>query len=61
MQITRKQKEFVKIKIKNLGDYYGLYVQIDALLLAIIANFQNIFFKIYELDLDHFLSASGLT
>ena len=61
MQITHKQKEFVKIKIKNLGDYYFLYVQIDALLLAIIANFQNIFFKIYELDLDHFLSASGLT
>ena len=38
MQITRKQKEFAKIKIKNLGDYYGLYVQIDALLLAIIVT-----------------------
>ena len=37
MQITRTEKEFVKIKIfkiKNLGEYHDLYVQIITLLSA---------------------------
>ena len=44
MQITRTQKEFVKI-----GEYHDLYVQSDTLLLAdVIKNFQNTLLKVYE-------------
>ena len=38
-------------EIQNLGEYHGLYVQSDTLLLAdIFENFQNISLEIYELD-----------
>ena len=48
-------------KIKNLGEYYDLYVQSDTLLLAdIYENFRNMCLDIYELDLAYFVSASGL-
>ena len=46
-------KVFKKFKLKHLGDYHDLYVQIDTLLLADL-------FKVYELDPAHFLSAPGL-
>ena len=47
--------------IKNLGKYYGLYVQSDTLLLAdVFDNFRNKCLEIYELDPAKFLSASGL-
>ena len=46
---------------KNLGDYHDLYVQSDTLLLAdVFKIFRNKCIEIYELDPDHFLSASGL-
>ena len=46
MQITRTQKEFVKI-----GKYHDLYVQSDTLLLAdVIKNFQNTLLKVYEVS-----------
>ena len=48
-------------EVKNLGEYYDLYVQSDTLLLADVSeNFRNKFLKIYELDPAKFLSAPGL-
>ena len=48
-------------KIKNLEDYYDLYVQSDTLLLAdVFEIFRNICLKAYELDPAHFISAPGL-
>ena len=48
-------------KIKNLGEYHNLYVQIDTLLLAdIYKNFRNMCLNIYEFDHLHFVSAPGL-
>ena len=51
-------KEF---KMNNLGDYQNLYVESDIILLAdVFENFRNKCIEIYELYLDHFLSAPGL-
>ena len=48
-------------EIRNLGEYYDLYVQSDTLLLAdIFENFRDKYIDIYELDPSHFVSASGL-
>ena len=53
---------FKELKLKNLGDYYDLYVQSDTLLLAdVFENFRNKCIEIYKLDPAHFLSAPGLT
>ena len=62
MQITCTQKEFVEIlEQKNLAEYHHLYIQIDTLLLAVVfETFKNMCLKIYELDLEKFLSAPGL-
>ena len=47
---------FKKIKLKNLGEYHGLYVQSDTLLFAnVFENFRNMCIKVYELDPAHFL------
>ena len=47
-------------KIRNLGEYYDLYVQSDTLLLAdIFENFRDKYIDIYELDPSHFVSAPG--
>ena len=55
------KRVFKKLNNKNLGDYHDLYVQSDALLLVdVFENFRNKRIEIYELDLAHFLSASGL-
>ena len=52
---------FKKLKLKNLGEYYDLYVQSDTLLLVdIFENFRNMCIKAYELDPAHFLSLPGL-
>ena len=54
------QKLFEQLKLKNPGDYHGLYVKSDTLLLAgVFENFRNKF-DIYELDPAHFLSTPGL-
>ena len=46
--------------LKNLGEYHGLYVQSDTLLLAdAFENFRNTCLQVYELD-HHFLSLPGL-
>ena len=48
-------------ELKDLGDYYGLFVQSDTLLLAyVFGNFRNKYIEIYELDPAHFLSAPRL-
>ena len=55
------QKVFKKLKLKNLGDYLGSYIQSDTLLLAdVFENFGNKCIEIYELDPAHFSSAPGL-
>ena len=47
--------------MKNLGEYYDLYIQSNILLLAdVFENFRNKFIKIYELDPAKLLSAAGL-
>ena len=53
---------FKKCKLKNLGEYHGLYVQSDTLLLAnVFENFRNMCNKVYELDPAHFLLLPRLT
>ena len=48
-------------RIRNLRDYYGLYVQNNTLLLAkVFENFHEICLEMYEPDPAHFLSALGL-
>ena len=56
------QKVWNTFKIKNLGEYHGLYVHSDTSLLAdVFENFRNKCIEIYELDPVNFLSVSGLT
>ena len=58
---TQAQKVFKDFNLKSLGHYHDLYVQSDILLLAdVFEIFRNKCIEIYELDLDHFLSAPGL-
>ena len=57
-QIKRVCTDF---EIKNLGEYHGLYVQSNTLLLADVSgNLRNLSLKIYELDPTHFLAALRL-
>ena len=58
----RRAKRVLKsLNNKNLGDYHGLYVLSDTLLLAdVFENFRNMCSKVYELDTAYFLSAPGL-
>ena len=57
MEITRTQKEFVRILNKKKGDYYDLYVQRDRLMLAdVFENFRNVCLKIYDSNPAKFLS-----
>ena len=59
---TNAQEVFEELKLKNLGNYYDLHVQSDALLLADVSrNFGNKCIEIYELDPAHYLSAPGLS
>ena len=51
---------FKIFKLKNLGEYYDLYVQSDTLLLAdVFENFRKTCLKEYELDPAHFLLLPG--
>ena len=56
MQITRRQKDFVKIlKKNNLGEYLGFYVCSDIVLLTdVFNNFWNMCLEIYGLNPVHF-------
>ena len=46
---------------EEFGDYHGLYVQTDTLLLAdVFEKFRDTCIEIYGLDPSHFLSAPGL-
>ena len=52
---------FKIFNLENFGDYYDLYVQSDALLLAdVFENFKDMCIKEYELDPAHFLLLPGL-
>ena len=55
------KRVFKSLNNKNLGDYHGLYVQSDTLLLAdVFENFRNTYIKVYDLDPAHFSSAPEL-
>ena len=55
------EKVFKNLNNENLGEYHGLYVHIDTLLLAdVFENFRKTFLKVYELDPAQILSAPGL-
>ena len=59
MHITKKVRK--NFEVKDLGEYYDLYVQSDTLLLAdVFNNFRNMCIKICELDPAKYLSAPGL-
>ena len=48
-------------KIKNLGEYHDLYVQLDTAQLAdVFENFRTVCLKEYELDPSYFVSTPGL-
>ena len=48
-------------EINDLGEYHGLYVQSDTLLLSdVYENFRNMCLEKYELDPTYFVSAPGL-
>ena len=48
-------------EIKNIDEYYDLYVQSDTFLLAdLFENVRDKYIEIYELDPAHFFSAPGL-
>ena len=54
------EKHWKDLVIKILGEYHGLYIQSDTLLLAnVFKNFKNKYIKIYEPDPAHFLTAPG--
>ena len=49
-------------KIRNLGEYHDLYVQLDTALLAdVLESFRDKCLEIYKLDPVYFLNAPGLT
>ena len=48
-------------EIKNLGEYHGLYLKSDTLLLAdVFKNFKKMCLRFYYLDTAKFLSVPGL-
>ena len=58
---TQAKSIYNDFKIKILGEYPGLYVQIDTCLPTdVFNNFQNMCGEIYGLDPAHFLSVPGL-
>ena len=58
MHVKRVFKDF---KIKNLREYYDLYLKSDTLILAnFFEKFRKICLKIYHLDVVKFFSAPGL-
>ena len=49
-------------KLKNMGEYYNLYLKSDVLLLAdVFENFRKTSMQYYQLDLCHYFTSSGLS
>ena len=58
MHAKRVGKDF---EIQKLGEYYGVYVQSDTLLLDdVFKRFCKMCLKVYKLDPAHFISATEL-
>ena len=58
---THTKRVCKDFKMKNLREYHDLYVQSNTLLTAdAFENFRNMCLKLYELDPEKFLSATGL-
>ena len=58
MKAKRVCKNF---KIKNLGEYYDLYLKTDIILFAnVFENFRKIYLNVYQLDSVKFISAPDL-
>ena len=56
------QKVFKEFRLKNVGEYHGLYVHYDTLLLSdVFGNFRNKCIEIYELDPAHFFICTWIT
>ena len=64
--ISDKDYDYAKnvwnmFNMKNLGNYYNLFVRSDMLLLSdVFEEYRKTCIKEYELDSCHFLSAPGL-
>ena len=55
---THTKRVCKDFEIKSLGEYHGLHIQSDTLLLAdVFENFRNMSLGIYELDPAKFLSS----
>ena len=55
------QKAWDVFEINNIGEYHGLYVQSDTLLLVYVyENFRNICHEKYQLDSPYSVSSPGL-
>ena len=61
LDYTHAQTLCKDFEIKNLGEYYDLYLKSDILLLAdVFENLRKICSEMYELDPAKFISATGL-
>ena len=57
---TNAKRVCKDFEIKNLGEYHGLYVQSDTLmLLHLFANFRDMCLEIYDVDPEKSLSTPG--
>ena len=55
------QNVWNKFKLKNMGDYHGLYLETDVILLAnVFESFRRVCIDNYGLDPAHFYTAPGL-
>ena len=58
---SHAKKVWQFFKIKDMGEYYDLYVRSDVVQLSdVFENFRSLCLKIYELDPPYFFSTAGL-
>jgi len=62
VQLLRAQHAWIKLRMKNMGDYTALYMKTDVCLLAdVFENFRNVCMKTYGLDPAHYFTSPGLS